>query len=604
MGNDEVVEFIESSSVYTLKIFRRGKTMNFHSIKTKLIGISFLLLTIPLIISGILAYQKASSSLDEIGSTNLKNSVELTIAMIISLNAEVQKGNLSLEDAQEEVKEAILGEKTAEGTRPINKNIDLGENGYLFVLDQEGTQIAHPSIEGQNLWESEDSTGNKFVQEMVETGNSDGGFIFYEWPLPGSEIVESKITYSKTDPHWGWVVSASTYILDFNKPAKGILNMMLLVIGVTLAVGIFIIWMFANHLAKPIKEVSIHMNQLAKGDLSQEPIAVKTQDEVGQLAQAMNSMQNGLKEIIHHVSSASETITSQSEEFTQAANEVKEGGSQIASTMEQLSSGAESQANSAGILSEMMGEFSQKILTANKEGEEVQNTSNEVLNMTEKGRELMSKSVAQMENIHQKVSLAVQNVKDLNEETKEISQLVQVIRNIAGQTNLLSLNAAIEAARAGEQGKGFAVVASEVRKLSEQVADSVEEITNIVDHILQRADVVVNSLQSSYEEVENGTSQIKVTGTTFEDIKDSVTNMVAKVQNITANLNELTESSGEMSKSIEEVAAVSEESAAGVEEAAASAQQSSSSMEEIARGAEQLANLAGQLKSQVSLFKL
>ncbi|WP_349305739.1 cache domain-containing protein [Bacillus sp. FJAT-49711] len=580
-------------------------TLLSSTIKTKLIVMSFLLLSIPMVVSGLFAYEKSNDSLDNLGEINLKNSVEMTILMIQNMNEEVEKGNLSLEEAQEKVKIAILGEKMADGTRPINQNIDLGENGYLFVLSQDGVDIAHPSIEGQNTWESEDSSGEKFVQKMIKSAKEGGGFSYYTWPLPGQENqIEPKLAYSKLDPNWGWVVASGTYMMDFNKPAQEILNLMVIIIGVALLLGTLIIWLFSSNIAKPINMVSNHMEHLAQGNLTQEALKVKSKDEIGRLADAMNQMQAALKDMIRNVSYASKTIASQSEEFTQSANEVKEGGEQVAATMQELSSGAESQANSAASLTETMEDFNAKIIEANDNGEDVVKTSDEVLEMTEEGRILMDQSVVQMENIHQKVTLAVENVKGLNSQTKEISHLVQVIEEIANQTNLLSLNAAIEAARAGEQGKGFAVVASEVRKLAEQVSTSVNEITTIVSGIISGSEEAVQSLQSSYVEVEAGTNQISLTGQTFANINESVTDMVGKVQNISVNLKELRESSGVMNASIEEVAAVAEESAAGVEQAAASAQQSSSSMEEIAAGAEELASLAEELNMQVNKFQL
>ena len=65
----------------------------------------------------------------------------MTIAMIEQFNQEVEAGNLSLEEAQEKVKIAILGEKDSEGKRPINKDIKLGDNGYIFVVDQKGCPL-------------------------------------------------------------------------------------------------------------------------------------------------------------------------------------------------------------------------------------------------------------------------------------------------------------------------------------------------------------------------------------------------------------------------------------------------------------------------------
>lgn len=152
----------------------------FNSIKTKLITISILLLVIPLLTLGIISYQKSKHSLDDLGKINLKNNVEMTTEMIEMLDKQVESGNISLEEAQEQVKIAILGEMNSDGTRPINENIDIGEHGYMFILDNDGIQIAHPFLEGEDSWDSVDPNGVKSTQALIEQGNDGGGFTKFE----------------------------------------------------------------------------------------------------------------------------------------------------------------------------------------------------------------------------------------------------------------------------------------------------------------------------------------------------------------------------------------------------------------------------------------
>lgn len=377
--------------------------------------------------------------------------------------------------------------------------------------------------------------------------------------------------------------------------------------GIILLVIIIIIVMAlltANSISKPLHAVMERMKLIAGGDLSSAPLETKLQDEIGQLVHSTNEMSRNTHDLLNEINKVAATVSMQSEELTQSANEVKAGTAQIATTMEDLADGAESQATNASSLSSSMESFAAKVTDASDNGNHIQQSSNEVLAMTNDGSRLMADSSKQMTLIDTIVHDAVKKVEGLDKHTQEISELVATIQDIAAQTNLLALNAAIEAARAGEHGKGFAVVADEVRKLAEQSASSVMNITEIVNRIQSESNLVTTSLQDGYKQVEQGTAQIEQTGGTFTEITAAVNDMVKRIHNISEELQEISNSSQEMSGSIQEIAAITEQSAAGVEETSASSEQASSAMEEIAGNSNELAKLAEELNTLVQRFKL
>ncbi|WP_284140833.1 MULTISPECIES: methyl-accepting chemotaxis protein [unclassified Virgibacillus] len=373
---------------------------------------------------------------------------------------------------------------------------------------------------------------------------------------------------------------------------------------IAVIIGSILMILISRRISANLKQVVDITSEVANGNLAIESMHYEGKDEIGQLAEAVNTMKKNIRNILLKVTSASQSVSSRSDALKLSANEVREGNEQIATTMEELSSGAETQATSAADLSESMRDFVEKVHHSEQNGLEVATSSKEVLDLTKQGATMMEKSVDQMRKIDAIVSQSVQMVQGLDKQSNEITSLVSVIKDISDQTNLLSLNAAIEAARAGEHGRGFAVVADEVRKLSEQVASSVGEITTIVQRIQTETDQVVHSLNSGYNVVKEGTNQIEDTGKNFEVINQSVSSMTDKINYISTNLKEIAQNSEHMNHLIEEIASVSEESAAGVEEAAASAQQTSSSMEEVSNSAEELANLSEQLNEEVNVFKL
>lgn len=378
-------------------------------------------------------------------------------------------------------------------------------------------------------------------------------------------------------------------------------------LAITIAValiGIWIAFMTVKLISNPIILVLKRLQQYAQGDLQHESLTTNLRDELGQLIQITNEISKDRNKLINKVETVSQTVSNHSRLFANSANEVRDGSEQIATTMQELAAGSETQANTASDLAMNMEGFVTKVNETNDNGRIIEQASHEILTMTKEGDKMMKSSSEQMKQIDYIVKSAVDRVKDLDEQSQEINSLVNVVKDISEQTNLLALNAAIEAARAGEHGKGFAVVADEVRKLAEQVSDSVTDITKIVSHIQQNSVSITEALQSSYTEVEAGTAQINTTQETFNGISMFVTEMVQIIKTMATNLEEMKANSSTMNEAIQDIASITEESSAGIEQTAAAAQQSSGAMGEMVDNAKQLLKLADELNEGVKEFQL
>lgn len=368
--------------------------------------------------------------------------------------------------------------------------------------------------------------------------------------------------------------------------------------------GISFIFTFPRFLLNPLKKVTERMMAIGNQDLSLESLEVKSEDEVGQMAVAMNDLQEKLKSVVMNMKAVSDTVMMNSQELSHSASEVTAGAEQVSKTMQELANGAELQSNRASDLATKTAEFITDVHETYDHGQRISDTTKTVLHMTDTGTSLMDSSHQQMQDIRRVVETVAAKVQTLYQKSHDISKLVVVIKEVADQTNLLSLNAAIEAARAGEAGRGFAVVADEVKKLAEKTSISVKEITNLVQDIENHFDDVLTSLADEYKVVEMGTEQIEKTHKTFEDIKKSVDVMVDSVKAATENLNHFVSGSSEMNKFIQDIAAFSQELSAGIEETSATTQETESLMEEVNSNSEQLADLAQELNQLVHQFKI
>ncbi|BAQ08763.1 methyl-accepting chemotaxis protein [Bacillus sp. OxB-1] len=469
---------------------------------------------------------------------------------------------------------------------------DMFQGVAIDLYNDEG--IIMESSNEENVGESiENSTILDSIANGETVSKSDGKNLISYMPM-----------YDPTNQHVIGMIGIEQDMSVVHHTKEQIVWIGLLLALSTVIIVLFVSILFSRSLSNPIKQVSNWMGDMASGNLAIEIKESNRNDEIGRLTGAMQVMKDTLHDTIQQVANASFHVAEQSEELSQAANEVKSGSDQIALTMQEMAEGSEKQADQLSELADTMNSFSSEMFELNEKGEQIHQTSVEVRTMTDTGKQLMESSAKQMMTIDQMVQEAARKMNNLDNQTQEISKLVSVIQEVADQTNLLALNAAIEASRAGEHGKGFAVVADEVRKLAEQVSVSVTEITGIVTGIQSESADVAKSLESGYQEVEQGTRDITKTTETFNGINDEIADMGDLISEITETLADFAANSERLNRSIEEIASISEESASGVEETAATSQQSSSSMEEVAVGSDKLAALAEEMNRQVSRFTL
>jgi methyl-accepting chemotaxis protein len=282
------------------------------TIRKKLLLMSLTLLILPIGILGVVAYQISMKETNQLIESKLSSSVNLAVAMIENLESSVQAGMMSEMEAQEQVRSLLLGIKNTDGTRPINPAIDLGPNGYFFILDQKGELLAHPRLEGDNIWDKQTSNGFFYIQDLIKAAQNGGGATYYKWPLPKPDDSDNhkvgealKISYAKLSPSWGWVVAAGSYMQDYNTGQQNILKGIIITLILCLVLGIAVILFFAQHISKPIIRIAREAERIAQGDLSGKALTVRNRDEIGQLGISFNQLSGNIRQLVGNLTVSS-----------------------------------------------------------------------------------------------------------------------------------------------------------------------------------------------------------------------------------------------------------------------------------------------------------
>ena len=328
---------------------------------------------------------------------------------------------------------------------------------------------------------------------------------------------------------WNWAIVAEAPESEMMGEARSVLTWLWLGVLVALALLTVVLVVATRRLVgAPVQQLSTALGYLAQGDLTH-AVTLKSRDEIGSLAQAMEGFRVRLVESLSTVRTSAESVSSASTEIAQGNQDLSGRTESQASSLEETAASMEQLGATIRHNADSASQANQLAVGASR--------------VAAQGGEVVSKVVSTMQ--------------DINTSSQKIADIIGVIDGIAFQTNILALNAAVEAARAGEQGRGFAVVAAEVRNLAQRTAAEAKAIKELIG--------------ASSAMVQQGSVLADQAGTTMQEVVSSIQRVADMVSEISAASSEQTAGVGQVGEAVTQLDQTTQQNAALVEEMAAAA---------------------------------
>ncbi|MCP4620798.1 MAG: HAMP domain-containing protein [Bradyrhizobium sp.] len=329
-------------------------------------------------------------------------------------------------------------------------------------------------------------------------------------------------------------------------------------------------------IARPMRSLSVSMEELAGGNFAVVLPGLGRKDELGDVAAAVEkfkvvSEQKAREEAEAKIRQDKILAEQRKADMMKLADSFEAAVGEIVDTVSSASTELEASATTLTSTAERSQELATTVASASEEAstnvqsvasatEELSSSVTEISRQVQESARMASEAVGQARTTNDRVS-------ELSKAAARIGDVVELINTIAGQTNLLALNATIEAARAGEAGRGFAVVASEVKALAEQTAKATGEISQQISGIQ---------------------------GATNES--------VTAIREISSTIEKLSEISSTIAAAVEEQGAATQEISRNVQQAAQGTQQVSSNITDVQRGATETGTASSQVLSAAQML--
>lgn len=311
-----------------------------------------------------------------------------------------------------------------------------------------------------------------------------------------------------------------------------------------------------------------------EGDLTRR-IPQTSKDEIGELVYWFNSFVEKLQGIIREVVEVTGPLSGVSNELSSLARQSERV------TADQL----DATRNAERSISEMFASLGENASNASNAADAAAGADNE----TKMGQEVVDSTISAINVLAQEVERAAETIRQLEADTTSVGNILDVIQGIAGQTNLLALNAAIEAARAGEQGRGFAVVADEVRTLASRTQVSTQEIHSVIEQLRRTARAISEVMEQGQKRARESVDKAAKAGESLSTIAgkvETISNMNIQIASATE---EQQQTSSYIQRSVEEIRSASEHAANGSRKVA-------EATEQLTRATAKLSHVTGQFR--------
>lgn len=526
-----------------------------------------------------------------------------TFYNIINLNRELEENTYAkLKASAQQVKEHFETD-LHKGTLQMNSSAEnyidsLTEQEIELTLFEKDTRLL-TSVRNEKGLRNNNTKCDAKIWDTVSAGQDYqadrviiNGEEYYVYYTP---------VYDADGSVWGMAFAGQkeTFIEDAKKQV--ILSAILMSAALILLFAVLAL-VFARVVVNPLKKVTHVIQEAAAGNLKTDTQMHSITEETIMLIDAAKTLQEVLGRTIGKTREISENVLAGSEEVESLSQTSSVGSQQISSAMEDLASGAVSMAENVENIHMQVMDMGNAIETIHSSTESLVLSSDKISAASKEADTCMNKvSDTSLQSVEAVNNIGRQIV-ETNTATENIRNAVDIIISIAGQTNLLSLNASIEAARAGEAGRGFAVVAGEIKTLAEQCNGSAEEIKMIVDNIISQSEKLVALSEEVAGVITEQQNYIQDTHNKFTMLDQELTVSKQQIDAIAQLTEALDKAKDTINLSVADLSAISEENAASNEEVTASIADISSSISQIADNSSQTRQMAAELRETIAYF--
>jgi methyl-accepting chemotaxis protein len=340
-----------------------------------------------------------------------------------------------------------------------------------------------------------------------------------------------------------------------------------------------------------------------RADLRAASPASRLLDETDDLSESLRAMLANLREMVGSVQSTAASVTTAARDLTGSIHHVRGGNEGISATVEDIARSVEMEQEMLDNAARLIQEIASEIDLNAGRAREAFGFAAEANQKAGTGVGVARLAIEKMRTVFERVEQAGGKVFDLESKTRHVHQITEIITSVAHRTNLLSLNASIEAARAGEAGRGFSVVADEIRKLSENVGRSADEISKLIHEIQSDTGEVADEMRQSSQVIGEGREDVNTIAASLEQISMAVSEAATRSEEIFHGADNQSMSTERMVSSMDEISKVSRSNAAAIEDVARTARSQLEAVTATLGSSEALSRLADKLRGSLGSFR-